>query len=133
MNQTGRDYIKEIANALGLPLPDPYSQDWAYELPEQYRTPEYFARYVEAYATPGYGDIEREILMELMLDVVNDLLIDDEATGLKAWERLVPLIRSNPDLHREQVEYWTLPESTLEDAFHLTPLARDLAAQLRTS
>lgn len=122
--------IERICRDLGLPTGDSYTQDWAYELSEEFRSSEFLSRYVKAYSTPGYGDAEKRLLMQLMLDVTNDLLQRDEAVGRQAWESLVNLLRVNRELHRDQVEYWALPGEPLEDAFRLTPLVRVLQEQL---
>jgi hypothetical protein len=118
--------IEKICRDLGLPLGDSYTQDWIYELPEEFRSPEFFFRYVDAYSRPDYGKAEQQLLMQLMFDVVNDLLQSDEAVGLLAWSKLLDLLRANPELHRELVEYWALPGEPLEDTFRLTPFVRAL-------
>jgi hypothetical protein len=130
MEGTMAGAIERISRDLGLPRGDAYTQDWAYELPEEFRSFEFFPRYVKAYSTPDYQDAEKLLLMQLMLDIVNDLLGSDEKVGQQAWNSLTELLRTNPGLHHEQVEYWALPGEPLEDAFHLTPLIRDLQEQL---
>jgi hypothetical protein len=122
--------IKRICRDLGLPTGDSYTQDWAYELPEEFRSYESFSKYLAAYGTPGYGDAEKRLLMQLMLDVTNDLLLRDEAIGYQAWNGLVDLLRAEPELHKDQLEYWALPGEPLEDAFRLTPLVRLLQEKL---
>jgi hypothetical protein len=73
--------IRRICSDLGLPEGDSYVQDWAYELPEEFRDEISFYRYLDAYANPTYGDSERRVLMQLALDVANDLLQQDENVG----------------------------------------------------
>lgn len=124
------DTIERICRDLGLPTGHPYIQDWAYELPEEFRSHEFFSRYARAYSTPDYGDAEKRLLMQLMLDVTNDLLQSDEPVGHQAWDSLVELLRAEPELHRDQLEYWALPGEPLEDTFRLTPLVRILQNQL---
>jgi len=125
--EEGRAEIR-ICQDLGLPLPDPFSQDWAYELPEEYRTQDWLNRYFAAYATEAYGDPERRKLLELILDIVNDNLTCNDALAGPAWERAAGLARANYSLHREQIEYWALPGHPIEDAFTLSPLAREFLA-----
>src|SRR3954463_6679546 len=55
MQANMREAIARVCQGLGLPLGDSFSQDWAYELPEEFRTREFSERY-------------------LVLNVANDLL-----------------------------------------------------------
>lgn len=126
MEGSAADTIERICRDLGLPSGDSYTQDWIYELPEEFRTLESFDKYVSAYSTPGYGDAEKRLLMQLMFDVANDLLGNDQATGRQSWNKLLPLLRDDSELHRELVEYWASPGEPLEDAFRLTPFVRAL-------
>lgn len=118
--------IRRICSDLGLPEGDSYVQDWAYELPQEFRDEISFYRYLHAYANPIYGDPERRVLMQLALDVANDLLQQDENVGASAWNALAGVIRLRPDIHRDQVEYWAAIGEPLEDAFALTRMVRGL-------
>ena len=69
-------------------------------------------------------------LCNLMLDIVNDLIENDEAFGRQAWDSLANIIRAESEVHQDQVEYWALLGEPIEDAFRLTPLARELLEQL---
>ncbi|AKT43559.1 hypothetical protein [Chondromyces crocatus] len=122
--------IRRLCADLGLPEGGPYTQDWAYELPEEFRSEAHFYRYVDAYQNAAYGDLERQVLVELTLDVVNDLMQRDGGTGEAAWSTLATVIRRHPGLHRDQVEYWASFDADLEDAFTLTPLVRELWNEL---
>ena len=122
--------IKTICRDLGLPSGDAYTQDWIYELPEKLRDYESLQRYVAAYSTTSYGETEKSLLMQLMLDVTNDLLQRDKTIEKQAWGSLIGLLRANPKLHREQLEYWALPGEPPEAVFPLTPLVRDLVKEL---
>jgi len=122
--------IERICRDLSLPIGRPHTQDWAYELPEEFRTYEFFFKYLVAYSTPGYGDAEKRLLMELMLDVTNDLLQRDKVLGYQAWNSLLDSLTAESELHRDQLEYWALPGEPLEDAFRLTPLVRLLLDKL---
>jgi hypothetical protein len=121
------DAIDRICRDLQLPPGDAFTQDWAYEIPNQFRTPAHFSRYLRAYSTPGYGEPEKLQLMELMLDVANDF---HGAEGQAAWKSLEALIRLQPALHRDQVAYWSVFDTELEDAFRITSLVRELWADL---
>ncbi|WP_438024156.1 hypothetical protein [Sorangium sp. So ce233] len=122
--------IRRICSDLGLPVGDSYTQDWIYELPEEFRDETAFYRYLEAYANPAYGDSERRLLMQLALDVANDLLQQDEGIGRTAWDAVAGLLRARPELHRDQIEYWAVIGEALEDAFVLTPLAREIWSEI---
>lgn len=117
--------IARICRDLDLPEGGAYTQDWAYELSGEYRTEAHFYRYVSAYRSPAYGEPERRVLVELMLDVANDLLQEDRSVGAEAWSAIEEVVRENSSIHRDQVEYWALLGTSLEDAFALTPLARE--------
>lgn len=132
MASTTAEALERICSDLGLPAGDSHTQDWAYELPEQYRTYEFFAKYLGAYSTASYGDAEKRLLMQLMLDVNNDLLKRDKALGQQAWNNLKDLLLADSELHRGQIEYWALPGEPLEDAFALTPLVRALRGKKRS-
>jgi len=118
--------IKRICDDLGLPSGDSFTQDWAYELPEEYRTNDYLNRYAAAYSTPGYGDAEKRLLMQLALDIANDEVARDPSEGENAWSKLADLLRSDRTLHADLIEHWALPGEPLEDAFPLTRLVRGL-------
>jgi hypothetical protein len=122
--------IERVCRDLGLPPGDSYTQDWVYELPEEYRTSEFFSKYAAAYLMPEYGSAEKRLLMQLMLDVTNDLLQRDEAAGHQAWNSLVHFLNLDLELHRDKLEYWSLPGEPLEDAFRLTPLIRSFRHEL---
>jgi len=116
--------IKRICQDLGLPVGDSYTQDWIYELPMKYRNTESLPRYASAYANPEYGENEKRLLMQLMLDITNELLETDDVAGERAWETVAALLRKDLKLHRDQIEYWAMPDKPLEEAFNLTPLVR---------
>lgn len=125
-----REAIARVCQALGLPLGDSFSQDWAYEVPEKFRTREFFERYVVAYSTPGYGAAEKHALMQLILDVANDLLERGEGLEDEAWEKVVALLQADRKLHWDLIEHWALPGEPLENAFRLTPKMRAVRERL---
>lgn len=122
--------IRRICSDLGLPEGDAYTQEWAHELPDEFRGASAFYDYVRAYSNPAYGDAERRVLAQLALDVANDLLGDDEEIGRAAWNTLAAVLRVRSALHADQLEYWALHGEPLEDAFPLTPHVRDLLNEL---
>ncbi|WP_438015638.1 hypothetical protein WMF18_32895 [Sorangium sp. So ce315] len=130
MNVAEAESIRRICSDLGLPAGDSYAQDWAYELPEEFRTEADLYKYLDAYADPAYGDSERRLLMQLVLDITNDLFQRDESIGAVAWDAAASVLRARPELHRDQVKYWAAIGEALEDAFVLTPLARELWSEM---
>ncbi|HVV52098.1 MAG TPA: hypothetical protein VHO06_20690 [Polyangia bacterium] len=124
---------RRLSSDLGLPAPGPYSQDWVYELPEAYRTNTYFEKYLEAYEDVSYGKIEKSLLMQLLLDIVNDLAAGGGDAFAKAWKPLRMLLRRDHALHADLIEHWALPGETLASAFSLTPFVRDLRTEIQNS
>jgi len=122
--------IARVCQDLGLPTGDAYSQDWAYELPEEFRTKESFKRYLRAYSKTGYGPTEKRILMQLILDVTNDLLERNDGLEDEDWERVAALLEVDHKLHWDVIDHWALMEEPLEDAFHLTPKMRAVRESL---
>jgi hypothetical protein len=119
-----REAIVRVCEGLGLPAGDSFSQDWAYELPEEFRTREFFERYLRAYSTPGYGPGEKHVLMQLILDVANDLLEREEGLEGGTWEKVVELLQADRQLHWDLIEHWALMGEPLENAFRLTSRIR---------
>ena len=130
---TESNALKRVCEDLGVPAPDSYSQDWAYELPEAYRTEDYFSRYLDAYQRPSYGAAEKHLLMQLMLDIANESIAHESDTGQSMWTALRSLLQQDHVLHTELIEHWALVDEPLEDAFALTPLVRELRDELRTA
>ena len=124
--------IRRICQDLGLPIGDSFTQDWAYELPEEFRDEAAFYKYLAAYRREEYGNNEKRLLVRLTLDIANDLLQQEEEVGRKTWSALADVLRTNPELHRDQIEYWAMHGESLENAFSLTPLARALCEELYT-
>jgi hypothetical protein len=125
-----RDAIARLCADLRLPSGGAYTQDWAYELPEQYRGAADLERYVDAYASGSYTEGEREVLLDLILDVTNDLLGSDRPVAAAAWDRVVSNLTAQGPAHRELLEYWACVGSELEDAFAVTPLVRGFLSQV---
>lgn len=126
-----REAIARICRDLGLPGGDSFTQDWAYELPEAYRTRAFLERYVEAYSTPGYGSAEKRVLMQLILDVANDLLERSEGLEDEVWARVVGLLQADRQLHEGLVEHWALTGEPLDNVFSLTPKMRAVRETLK--
>lgn len=130
MAETELDVIRRLCWDLGLPPGDSFTQDWAYELPEEFRGEASLYKYLSTYTREDYGTSEKRLLVQLALDIANDLLQEQPEAGLKAWSALAEVLRVNPAVHRDQVEYWTSSDKPLEDSFALTPFARVLWKEL---
>ncbi|MGG4610743.1 hypothetical protein [Providencia sp. Me31A] len=115
--------INQLAMDLGLPIGDEYTQDWAYELPEQYRTKEWLKKYIQAYSNDKYNTFEKNELMELMLDIVNDLLVKNSKKD-NFIRKVLTLLSDNHQIHLQLIEHWSLDDDPLEDCFELTPDVR---------
>jgi hypothetical protein len=85
---------------------------------------------MEAYGRPEYDDPERRVLLDLIIDIVNDLYEEDSHAGALQWKAVADLVVSRPAAHRDQIEYWSVMDHALEDAFAITPLVRELRARL---
>jgi hypothetical protein len=125
-----REAIVRVCEGLGLPAGDSFSQDWAYELPEEFRTREFFERYLRAYSAPSYGPAEKHVLMQLILDVANDLLEREEGLEGGAWEKVVEFLQADRQLHWDLIEHWALMGEPLENVFHLTSRIRAVREKL---
>lgn len=120
--------IKRICGDLGLPVGDAYTQDWAYELPEEYRTRTWLVRYMSAYLTGNYSLNAKNELMTLALDVSNDLLSSGVSPNDEVITTVLAALFNNRHEHSELVEHWALEGEPLEDCFVLTPQVRKLNA-----
>lgn len=118
--------IERLGRDLGIPTGDAYTQDWAFELPEAYRTDPWLDRYLEAFVRSDYGWHEREELLDLIFDIVNERLTADADAGARLWHRVRSVVDPYLMLHRERVAYWACPDFTLEEAFAFAPFARAL-------
>src|SRR5690242_1152730 len=100
--------IRRVCAELELPTGDAFTQDWAYELPEQFRTLEYLQRYIRALSGATLAAVERVVLMTLVLDVVNDLMASEPAGIVGEWRQVRDLLPSDPALYRDLLAYWAL-------------------------
>lgn len=119
-----RNAIDRICLDLELPRGDSQTQNWVYELPSEYRTLGSLLKYAAAYSNAVYGEDERRLLMQLMLDVTNELLENDPRMGERAWGAVVQILRAHPGAHQDQIDYWAMPGRPPEETFRLTPLVR---------
>ena len=120
--------VDRIRIDLGLPPGNEFTQDWAYELPEEYRTREWLDRYMTAYHTGGYPPDVRDELMLLALDVSNDLLSSGVGPADGSIAAVLAALSRDRHQHRDLIEYWALEGEPLEDCFALTPAVRKIKA-----
>ncbi|MFB0773631.1 hypothetical protein [Proteus cibi] len=117
--------INQLAMDLGLPEGDEYTQDWVYELPESYRTKKWLEKYIQAYSNDKYNTFEKNELMKLMLDIINDFLIKNSKKD-DLIRKVLTLLSDNYQIHLQLVEHWSLDDDPLEDCFELTPAVRKI-------
>lgn len=51
--------IENICKELGLPKGDHFTQDWVYELPEEFYTKKWLKEYISAYSKGKFNDAEK--------------------------------------------------------------------------
>ncbi|MBH1656731.1 hypothetical protein [Stenotrophomonas maltophilia] len=120
--------VDRICLDLGLPSGDSYTQDWAYELYDEYRTSAWLDRYMAAYRTGGYPRDVRNELMILALDVSNDLLSSGANPQDHSIAAVLDALAAGLLEHLDLIEYWALEGEPLEDCFALTPEVRRIKA-----
>ncbi|MDH2914799.1 hypothetical protein N7V53_20095 [Kosakonia sp. HypNH10] len=118
--------ISKICHDLGLPTGDRFTQDWAYELPDEYRTKEWLAKYIAAYSNNSDSLEVRRELMALSLDIINDLLASGLSTADGHVVKTLGLLFENYPIHIDLVTYWECGADFPEDCFALTPEIRRL-------
>ena len=97
-------------------------QSWSAELPWEYRSTSLLSRVLAAVDVPRRDLRERQLLIELALDLADDLI--DEPGFEELWSKIVQEIRARPDLHVERVVYWSCDDEPGHDGFKLTPYVR---------
>ncbi|EST58043.1 hypothetical protein K151_2100 [Proteus hauseri ZMd44] len=117
--------INQLAIDLGLPEGDEYTQDWVYELPESYRTKKWLEKYIQVYSNDKYNTFEKNELMKLMLDIINDFLIKNSKKD-DLIRKVLTLLSDNYQIHLQLVGHWSLDDDPLEDCFELTPAVRKI-------
>lgn len=121
-----KESIRKICEDLELPKGDDFTQDWIYELPEEFRGFDYFKKYFEAYIFNSYDLEVKKVLMNLMLDVTNELIELDDEVGYSAWTSLTYIFAKEGEYYIELIEYWAVRSEPLENSFAITPYVRDL-------
>lgn len=128
MTRSRADAIRRICADLGLPRGDAFTQDWEYELPEAFRSPTWLQRFIAAYGSEGYGPAEKQVIMTLLLDCLNDGIEAGDEAVERLWDQVAPLLSIDRDMHSSLIEHWSVPGEPLDDAFAITPRLRDLTS-----
>lgn len=115
-----------LAKKLGIPSGGPFTQDWIYELPEAFRTKEWLSKYITSYSNDNYNSLEKNELMQLILDITNDLLSYGVSDTDIVIINALKLLSDNYISHLELIRYWSLDNEPLEDCFILTPRIRGI-------
>lgn len=125
MNEIDKIYIE-----LGLPVADEFTQNWAYELPEKYRTKKWLSKYIAAYSNNSYSTNGKNELMTLSLDVCNDLLSAGLPPSDEVIVKVLITLFDNYKVHRTLIDYWSLDDESSDDCFTLTPEIRRLKKRI---
>lgn len=126
MAQIRADAIRRICCDLDLPPGGPFTQDWEYELPEEFRTSVWLQRYLAAYNREEYGAPEKQVIMTLLLDCLNDRMEAGDESVERLWGEVAQLLSADQEMHSSLIEHWSLPGEPLEDAFALTARIRGI-------
>ena len=121
-----KETISNLCQFFELPLGNKYTQDWVYELPEEFKTETYLDKYIKSYTNVAFSDNEKELLMELILDIANDLLQDGKSSFSTYWGKILLLLNNDKSIHKELIDYWALEGEDLDNTFALTPYIRFL-------
>ena len=92
-----------VTKSLNIDLPTENQQDWEWEVASQVD----FDKAFETYKI--FGDDERHLLMEIMIQIVADELSDKHIpveSSIK-WSQLKELLLQFPKLHAFTVRYWS--------------------------
>jgi hypothetical protein len=122
--------IDRICSDLNLPRPTHHQQDWEYELSDEYRTTDWIRQYLAACRRADYGRLEKQILMTITLDCINDLVQTDTPSANPLWKEAESLLRTDQLIFHDILDYWAVHGDPLEDAFPITPRIRSLLATM---
>lgn len=93
---------RNLAKRMNLEY-DETMQDWEYEISDYTRISEF----IEEYENPRTTDKERQSLMEIIIDCLNDLLQNKHETEFENYIHSVQkLLDTNSHLHTATIHYW---------------------------
>lgn len=112
--------ITSISQKLSLPFTG-IEQDWEVELANAERVSEF----VSFYKKEALSLEEKKALMSLIFASYDDYLNEREIDKDELWLEIALLIKSDTDLFKELLSYWSLDEETSsENYFKITSLVR---------
>jgi hypothetical protein len=118
---------ESLARHLGLPSPDPFSQDWEYEVADSSKVGEW----LNAYNSGEFDPCQLTMLMEMILASYEDAMREGSARP-EDRDTIRRCLLQGRKLHEATVDYWALPdEPDLENGFAITPLMRDIRETMR--
>jgi len=98
-NQLSR---KNLAHKLNLHF-DENMQDWEYEIADYKRLNDFLNEYEKATTT----DSEKQSLMEIIIDSLNDLLLDEDKITFNQYiNQTLLLLKTHKALHSGSLSYW---------------------------
>ena len=118
--------FSKLCQDLDLPFIDTFSQDWKYEVPIKYRTSEWLAKYLYAYLNNNYSTVQKQILMNLCLNICNDLLSENPNQNNPIIYQLLKVLYSHYQQHWQLIHYWAATNQPLDNCFALTQKIREL-------
>ena len=102
---------KKLAEKLNLKF-DENMQDWEYEISDPNRIAEFIAEYDNV----NSSETEKESLMEIILDSLNDMERKNENNDFEKYLDSVLLrLKKNFKIHRGTIEYWKNGEFNISD------------------
>jgi hypothetical protein len=119
-----RAAVDRLAVRLGLPN-EPGMQDWEWEVADAERLDEFFA----LYGDPELSEDDRFTLMETIIQSCENL--GDALDEDRRWAEVRTLLEKNIDLHISSVWYWAALDTTLDDAWRVSPFMRGLVDKHR--
>lgn len=118
--------IGNICRRLGLPPADAFTQDWAYELSDEFRSADWLQKYISSFDSDQFGQFEKQILMDLILDAANTVFQKSPNNTEKFWPKISELLLQNYEEYSGQIEYWSAEDYPIEDSFFITSLIRKI-------
>lgn len=118
--------FSKLCQDLDLPFIDVFSQDWKYEVPIKYRTSEWLVKYLYAYLNNNYSTTQKQILMNLCLNICNDLLSENPNQSNPIFHQLLKVLYSHYQQHCQLIDYWAATNHPLDNCFALTQKIREL-------
>jgi hypothetical protein len=120
--------IAALSARFDLPV-GPDDQDWEYTCAEASRLP----GFLKALECDDLTDPERFTLSEIVMQCFEDLLSAGDPTAKPPdWDRFATLLIARPELHAFTLRYWSVPDSTSEDAFYVSFLVRPLWGEVQS-